>query len=112
MTPVATTFMGKSCFPETHPLSMGNIGMHGTALANKMILEADVLLAVGTRFQDRSTGTLDTFCPDAKIIHIDIDAAEIGKNVKVDVPIVADAKQTLKLIYQQLLQKINLKINR
>jgi acetolactate synthase-1/2/3 large subunit len=109
MAPVATTFMGKSCFPENHPLSMGNIGMHGTMLANKMILEADVLLAVGTRFQDRSTGTLDTFCPDAKIIHIDIDAAEIGKNVDVDVPIVADAKPTLRLIRQQLVHKIKTK---
>jgi acetolactate synthase-1/2/3 large subunit len=109
MTPVATTFMGKSCFPENHPLSIGNIGMHGTMLANKLILEADVLLAVGTRFQDRSTGTLDTFCPDAKIIHIDIDAAEIGKNVDVEVPIVADAKPTLKLIHQQLVNKIKMK---
>jgi acetolactate synthase-1/2/3 large subunit len=106
MMPVATTFMGKSCFPENHPLSMGNIGMHGTRVANKVILEADVILAIGTRFQDRSTGTLDDFCPDAKIIHIDIDAAEIGKNVNVDVPIVADAKLTLKLIYQQLVHKI------
>jgi acetolactate synthase-1/2/3 large subunit len=106
MMPVATTFMGKSCFPENHPLSMGNIGMHGTQLANKVILEADVLLAVGTRFQDRSTGNLDTFCPDSKIIHIDIDAAEIGKNVDVDVPIVADAKVTLKLIHQQLVKKL------
>ncbi len=106
MMPVATTFMGKSCFPENHPLSMGNIGMHGTRLANKMILEADVLLAVGTRFQDRSTGTLDTFCPDATIIHVDIDAAEIGKNVDVEVPIVADAKPTLRLIHQQLVHKI------
>jgi len=111
MMPVATTFMGKSCFPENHPLSMGNIGMHGTRLANKMILEADVLLAVGTRFQDRSTGTLDDFCPDAKIIHVDIDAAEIGKNVDVDVPIVADAKSTLKLIRQQLVKKLNKKEN-
>jgi acetolactate synthase I/II/III large subunit len=111
MTPVATTFMGKSCFPENNPLSMGNIGMHGTMLANKMILEADVLLAVGTRFQDRSTGTLDSFCPDAKIIHIDIDAAEIGKNVDVEVPIVADAKQTLRLIYQQLTNKIKKREN-
>jgi len=106
MMPVATTFMGKSCFPENHPLSTGNIGMHGTQLANRIILEADVLLAVGTRFQDRSTGTLDTFCPDATIIHIDIDAAEIGKNVDVDVPIVADAKPTLKLIHQQLVKKL------
>jgi len=109
--PVATTFMGKSCFPENHPLSMGNIGMHGTQLANKMILKADVLLAVGTRFQDRSTGTLDDFCPDAKIIHIDIDAAEIGKNVEVDVPIVANAKPTLRLIQQQLVHKIKKREN-
>jgi acetolactate synthase-1/2/3 large subunit len=111
MMPVATTFMGKSCFPENHPLSMGNIGMHGTQLANNVILEADVLLAVGTRFQDRSTGTLDTFCPDATIIHIDIDAAEIGKNVDVEVPIVADAKTTLKLIHQQLVKKLKKKEN-
>ena len=109
MAPVATTFMGKSCFPENHPLSIGNIGMHGTMLANKMILEADVLLAVGTRFQDRSTGTLDTFCPDAKIIHIDIDAAEIGKNIDVNVPIVADAKPTLRMIQQQLVNKLKKK---
>jgi acetolactate synthase-1/2/3 large subunit len=109
MAPVATTFMGKSCFPENHSLSIGNIGMHGTMLANKMILEADVLLAVGTRFQDRSTGTLDTFCPDAKIIQIDIDAAEIGKNVDVEVPIVADAKPTLRLIQQQLVNKLKKK---
>ncbi|MGD2066750.1 MAG: biosynthetic-type acetolactate synthase large subunit [Candidatus Bathyarchaeota archaeon] len=111
MMPVATTFMGKSCFPENHPLSMGNIGMHGTMLANKMILDADVLLAVGTRFQDRSTGTLDGFCPEAKIIHIDIDAAEIGKNVPVEVPIVADAKPTLRLIHQQLVHKIKKREN-
>ncbi|MDG6222136.1 MAG: biosynthetic-type acetolactate synthase large subunit [Candidatus Bathyarchaeota archaeon] len=106
MMPVATTFMGKSCFPENHPLSMGNIGMHGTMLANKMILEADVLLAVGTRFQDRSTGTLNGFCPDAKIIHIDVDAAEIGKNVDVEVPIVGDAKPTLTMINQRLVKKV------
>jgi len=109
MMPVATTFMGKSCFPENNPLSIGNIGMHGTMVANKMILEADVLLAVGTRFQDRATGTLDDFCPDAIIIHIDIDAAEIGKNVPVEVPIVADAKQTLRLIHQQLIKKLKKK---
>ena len=109
MMPVATTFMGKSCFPENNPLSIGNIGMHGTMVANKMILEADVLLAVGTRFQDRATGTLDDFCPDAIIIHIDVDAAEIGKNVAVKVPIVADAKQTLGLIYRQLITKLKKK---
>ncbi len=106
MMPVATTFMGKGCFPENHPLSIGNVGMHGTRVANKVILEADVLLAVGTRFQDRTTGTLGDFCPDAKIIHIDIDAGEIGKNVEVEVPIVADAKVTLRLIHQQLVHQL------
>ena len=109
MMPVATTFMGKGCFPENHPLSMGNIGMHGTRVANKVILEADVILAIGTRFQDRSTGTLDDFCPDANIIHVDIDAGEIGKNVDVEVPIVADAKVTLRLIHQQLVHRLKQK---
>jgi len=109
MAPVATTFMGKGCFPENHPLSLGCIGMHGSRVANKLILEADVLLAVGTRFADRSTGTLDTFCPDAKIIHVDIDSAEIGKNVKVDIPIVADAKKALKMIHQTLIEKLKKK---
>jgi len=106
MTPVATTLMGKGCFPENHPLSLGNIGMHGTVAANKLILEADVLLAIGTRFSDRSTGRLDTFCPGAKIIQIDIDSAEIGKNVDVGVPIVADAKRTLKAIYDLLVKQV------
>jgi acetolactate synthase-1/2/3 large subunit len=106
MAPVATTLMGKGCFPENHPLSLGNIGMHGTHAANELILEADVLLAVGTRFSDRATGKLDAFCPDAKIIHIDIDAAEIGKNVDIDVPIVADAKRTLKAIYELVIKQL------
>jgi len=106
MMPVATTFMGKGCFPENHPLSLGNVGMHGTCAANKLILEADVLLAVGTRFSDRTTGTLDQFCPDAKIVHVDVDAAEIGKNVEVDVPIVADAKEALRVIRQLLVHQL------
>ncbi len=105
LAPVATTFMGKGSFPEIHPLSIGNIGMHGNPLANKLLLEADVLLAVGTRFSDRSTGNLDTFCPEAKKIHIDIDAAEIGKNIEADIPIVADAKKTLSAIYERLIQQ-------
>jgi len=105
MTPVATTLMGKGCFPENHALSLGHIGMHGNPVANKIILEADVLLAVGTRFADRSTGRLDTFCKDARIIHIDIDPAEIGKNVRADVPIVADAKKALKAIRLLLNEK-------
>ena len=106
MAPVATPLMGKGCFPENHPLSLGVVGMHGTRVANKLILEVDVLLAVGTRFSDRTTGILDEFCPDAKIIHIDIDSAEIGKNVEADVPIVADAKKALKEIHRALIQKL------
>lgn len=106
LAPVATTYMGKGCFPENHPLSLGHIGMHGNPVANKLILEADVLLAVGTRFADRSTGRLDRFCPDAKKIHIDIDPAEIGKNIEVDVPIVGDAKKALKTLSQVLKDKI------
>ena len=105
LAPVATTFMGKGSFPEIHPLSIGNIGMHGNPLANKMLLEADVLLNVGSRFSDRATGALNTFCPEAKKIHIDIDAAEIGKNIEVDVPIVADAKNALSAIYESLIQQ-------
>lgn len=111
MMPVATTFMGKGSLPENHPLSLGNVGMHGTRTANKLILEADVLLAVGTRFSDRTTGKLDEFCPDAKVIHIDIDAAEIGKNVEVDVPIVADAKKTLRAIHQLLVHRVKQREN-
>jgi acetolactate synthase-1/2/3 large subunit len=106
MMPVATTLMGKGCFPENHPLAVGDVGMHGTQAANKLMLEADVLLAAGTRFSDRTTGNLDEFCPNAKIIHIDVDAAEIGKNVEVDIPIVADAKETLGLIHRLLMYQL------
>jgi len=109
MAPVGTTLMGKGCLPENHPLSVGNVGMHGTIEANRLILEADVLLAVGTRFSDRTTGLLSEFCPDARIIHIDIDSAEIGKNVEVDIPIVADAKRTLKAIHQSLIHQLKKK---
>jgi len=100
--PVAITLMGKGSIPEDHPLSLGMVGMHGTAEANKLILESDALLVVGVRFSDRTTGKLEQFCPDAEIIHVDIDAAEIGKNAKVDLPIVADAKITLNRIYEQI----------
>jgi len=109
LAPVATTFMGKGAFPEIHPLSIGNIGMHGNPLANKLLLEADVMLAVGTRFSDRATGNTDTFCPEAKKIHVDIDAAEIGKNIDVDIPIVADAKKALAAIYERLIQQVKKK---
>jgi acetolactate synthase-1/2/3 large subunit len=107
MAPVATTFMGKGSFPEGHPLSVGSIGMHGNPAANKLMGEADVLLAVGTRFSDRATANLDTFAPDAKKIHIDIDEAEIGKNVEVDIPIIGDAKTSLKLLLAALNEKLH-----
>ena len=100
MIPVTVTLMGKGAFPENHPLYIGRIGMHGSAAANKLIVEADVILAVGTRFSDRSTGRFDTFARDATLIHVDIDAAEIGKNIRPDIPIVADAKHALKAIYE------------
>ena len=106
MAPVATTLMGKGAFPEGHPLSLGCIGMHGNPAANKLMGETEVLLAVGTRFSDRATASLDTFASNAKIIHIDIDAAEIGKNIEVDVPIVGDAKVSLKLLHAALQKKL------
>jgi acetolactate synthase I/II/III large subunit len=106
MAPVATTFMGKGAFPECHPLSLGSIGMHGNPAANRLMGEADVLLAVGTRFSDRATTNLDTFASNAKKIHIDIDAAELGKNVEVDVPIVGDAKKSLSLMHAALTKKL------
>jgi acetolactate synthase-1/2/3 large subunit len=106
MAPVATTFMGKGAFPETHPLSLGSIGMHGNPAANRLMGEADVLLAVGTRFSDRATANLDSFMPNAKKIHIEIDNAEINKNIEIDVPIVADAKKTLKALLAATNQKL------
>jgi len=111
LAPVATSFMGKGSLPETHPLSLGSIGMHGNPVANKLLCEADVLLAVGTRFSDRSTGKLDSFCAPTKKIHIDIDTAEIGKNVDVDVPIVADAKKALRELYERLAKQLPKKKN-
>ena len=94
-TPVITTLLGKSAFPENSELSFGMLGMHGTVWANKALCESDLVVAIGMRFDDRATGRLSGFAPYAKVIHIDADPAEIGKNVKVDVPIVGDAKQVL-----------------
>ena len=90
--PVVTTIMGKGAIPTDHPLYVGNIGMHGNMASNKAIMESDVLFSIGCRFNDRITGTIDTFAKNAKIIHVDIDAASISRNIKVDIPIVADAK--------------------
>jgi len=93
--PVTTTLMGIGTFPEDHPLSLGMLGMHGTKYANFAIQEADLIMAVGARFDDRVTGKISSFAPKAKIIHIDVDPAEIGKNVRVDIPVVGDAKNAL-----------------
>jgi acetolactate synthase-1/2/3 large subunit len=99
--PVITTLLGIGCFPENHVLSYGMAGMHGTGYANKALDSTDLLIAVGMRFDDRLTGKISGFVPHAKIIHIDLDPAEIGKNVAVNVPIVGDVKAVL-----QALQKI------
>ena len=96
--PVTTTLMGKGAFDETHPLAVGMLGMHGTAYANFAVTECDLLIAVGARFDDRVTGRLDSFAPRAQVIHIDIDAAEVGKNRVPEVPVVADVKQALQAL--------------
>jgi len=93
--PVVTTLLGIGGFPETHVLSYRMVGMHGMAYANKAMDNADLLIAVGMRFDDRVTGKISAFAPHAHIIHIDLDPAEIGKNVRVDVPIVGDVKNVL-----------------
>ena len=93
--PVTTTLKGLGAFPETHPLSLGMLGMHGTAYANYAISECDLLIAVGARFDDRVTGKAAAWVPQAKIIHIDVDPAEIGKVLKPDVPIVGDVRAIL-----------------
>jgi acetolactate synthase-1/2/3 large subunit len=96
--PVITTLHGKGAFPEDHPLALGMPGMHGWVHVNRAIQECDVLLNVGSRFDDRVTGRVSTFAPKAKIIHVDIDPAEIGKNVAVTVPIVGDARDVLEAL--------------
>jgi acetolactate synthase-1/2/3 large subunit len=96
--PVTMTLMGLGCFPGNHPLSLGMLGMHGTYRANMAVMESDLLLAIGARFDDRVTGKIESFAPHAKIIHIDIDPTSISKNVKVDLPIVGDCKSVLSKI--------------
>lgn len=101
-TPVAMTLLGLGTFPGDHELSLGMLGMHGTVYANYATDEADLVIAAGIRFDDRITGNPDTFCPKAKIIHIDIDPAEIGKNKDIDVPIVGDLKNVLTEINKEI----------
>lgn len=98
--PVTTTLMGKGAFDETHPLAVGMLGMHGTAYANFAVTECDLLIATGARFDDRVTGRLDGFAPRAQVIHIDIDAAEVGKTRVPDVPLVGDVRQVLEGLLQ------------
>jgi acetolactate synthase-1/2/3 large subunit len=104
--PVVSTFKGKGAFPENHPLAMGPIGMHGHAEANKIILEADCILAVGARFSDRSVGKFDEFGKGMSIIHMDIDPAEIGKNKSVDVALVGDVKSSLRTLVKMFSKKM------
>ncbi len=99
--PVTTTLMGKGIFDERDDLSVGMLGMHGTAYANFAVTECDLLIAVGARFDDRVTGKLDTFAPSAKVIHIDIDPAEVNKNRRVDVAIVSDVAKALSKINEK-----------
>jgi len=100
--PVMTSLLGKGAIDETLPYALGMLGMHGRKVSNDYVNECDLLIAIGTRFSDRTTGRLDSFLPDSKVIHIDIDPAEIGKNVGVDLPIVGDAKNILKSLINQL----------
>ena len=105
MIPIMATFMGKGAVPENHPLYVGNLGMHGRVAANKLLPETDLIIAVGTRWSDRTVSNFETFAPDAKIIHIDIDPKEVGKNVRVDLGIVGDAKRVLAAIYHEIVRR-------
>ena len=100
--PITTTLHGIGSFPEDHPLNIGMPGMHGWVHVNRAIQECDVLLNIGGRFDDRVTGKASTFAPNAKVIHVDIDPSEIGKNVKVTVPIVGDARIVLAALLEEL----------
>ncbi len=101
--PVVNTLLGKGCFPETHDLSLGMLGMHGTAYANKAVVDCDLIMSIGGRWDDRITGKLSEFCTTAKKIHIDIDKAEFGKVVKPDVCLAGDAR----LILEELLKHVH-----
>ena len=108
--PVTTTLLGKGSFPEDHELALGMLGMHGRKPANFAVDDCDCLIAIGCRFSDRTTGKVDEFARNAKIIHIDIDPAEIGKNVDVDIPIVGDAKIVLSNLIKAISQsRVDLK---
>jgi acetolactate synthase-1/2/3 large subunit len=96
--PITNTLLGKGCFPETHRLSLGMLGMHGTAYANMAVTDCDLIMSIGSRWDDRIIGKMDEFCVDAKKIHIDIDPAEINKMIQVDVPIIGDARHIVEAL--------------
>ena len=100
--PVTPTLMGLGCFPSGHPLSLGMLGMHGTYWANMAISEADVIVAIGVRFDDRVTGALDKFAPHAEIIHVDVDTSSLNKNVRVHIPILGDARSVMRQMLEML----------
>ena len=104
--PVAMTMMGLGGFPGSHKLSLGMLGMHGTYFANKAVQESDLLIAIGMRFDDRVTGKIDAFAPNAKIIHIDIDPTSIRKNVRVDLPIVGDVRRVLTVLNKVIHEEV------
>ena len=96
--PVITTIMGKGAIPTDHPLFIGNLGIHGSVAANRAVCECDVLISIGSRFNDRITGKIDEFAKNAQIIHFDIDTASISRNIKVDIPIVGDAGNAIQAL--------------
>lgn len=106
MAPVATSLMGKGCIPEDHPLSVGLIGMHGSSEANQIVSKADVILVVGSRLTDRTTGNVHKFCPNSQILHVDADKAELGKNKAPTISLVSDAKKALKAIHAGLQRRL------
>ncbi len=103
--PVAFTLLGQGSFPESHSLGLGLMGMHGHKHVNAALSECDLLVNIGARFDDRATGKIAGFAPKAKVIHVDIDPAEIGKNVRTDVPVVGDAREALKLLIPEVQPK-------
>jgi acetolactate synthase-1/2/3 large subunit len=106
MCPVATSLMGKGCIPEDHPLSIGAMGMHGSSETNRIVSNADVLLIVGSRLSDRTTGNINKFCPNSQILYVDTDKAEIEKNKTPTIWLVSDAKKALKAIHSDLAKRL------
>ena len=102
--PVTTTLMGLGAFPEDHPLALKMLGMHGTAYANYAIQESDLLIAVGARFDDRITGDVSKFAPNAQILHVDVDPSSISKNIHVDIPVVGDAADILGALLELVVE--------